>query len=140
MFGSRKWTRIALALNLAGMILLFYSFQATSSSFRLIKRPTGGTFQSKYDYEICVENYTLLSTDANGDLTLGHYGCPVTKDDRRAAVVNTEHPDFITLGFLLIVAGFIIQFFAVPEPRTIAQLRHEIKTLKKEEKLKIRKE
>ena len=49
-------------------------------------------------------------------------------------VVNTEHPLFITLGFLSIIIGFIIEFFAVPEPKTMAQLRQEIKLLKLKEK------
>ena len=133
MFGSRKWTRIALVLNLFGALLLFYSFQATSSSFRLIKRPSA-FFNEEYEYDICVEDYTLLSTNARSSMSIGHAGCPAAANDRRAAVVNTEHPLFITLGFLSIIIGFIIEFFAVPEPKTMAQLRQEIKLLKLKEK------
>jgi hypothetical protein len=129
-FASRKWTRIALALNVGGTLILFFSFQATSSSFRLIRRPiSNGLFRNEYDYEICVEDYTFLSTNKRG-IILGHEGCPVASDDRPAAVVNTEHPNFITLGFLMIFSGFFIQFFSVPEPRSIASLRQEIKVLK----------
>jgi hypothetical protein len=133
-FASRKWTRVALALNLGGTLVLFFSFQATSSAFRLIRRPIStGIFRTEYDYEICVEDFTLLATNKHG-VMFGHYGCPVAPDDRPAAVVNTEHPNFITLGFLMILAGFFIQFFAVPEQRTMAQLRQEIKLLKAQEK------
>ena len=133
-FGSQKWTRIALVLNVCGAILLFYSFQATSSSFRLIRRTGNSALTHDIsEYSICVEDYTLLSTDARRGIFMGHSGCPTAQDDRRAAVVNTEHPTFVTIGFLSIVAGFIIQFFAVPEPRTIAQLRQEIKLLKARE-------
>ncbi|HTV83386.1 MAG TPA: hypothetical protein VME18_12105 [Acidobacteriaceae bacterium] len=116
--------------------MLFYSFQATSSSFRLIRRPVGsGIFRQEYEYDICVEDYTLILADpAIGGVGLGHRGCPTTPDDRPAAVVNTEHPFFVTLGFLLILLGFTIQFFAVPEPRSIAQLRQEIKLLKLQQK------
>lgn len=117
--------------------MLFYSFQATSSSFRLIRRPvsTGGLFRQEYEYDICVEDYTLLMSDpATGGMSLGHQGCPRTEDDRPAAVVNTEHPFLVTLGFLCIVVGFMIQFFSVPEPRSIAQLRQEIKLLKLQQK------
>jgi hypothetical protein len=35
----------------------------------------------------------------------------------------------------MIVVGFIIQYFAVPEPKSIAQLRKEIKMLKMREKV-----
>jgi hypothetical protein len=131
-FASQKWTRIALALNLIGTLVLFFSFQATSSSFRLIRRPIGtGLFSNEYEYDICVENYTLVMADPTiGGVGLGHRGCPTAEEDRRAAVVNTEHPNFITLGFLMIFFGFFIQFFAVPEPRSLAQLRQEIKLLK----------
>lgn len=110
MYESRKWTRIALALNLAGTLLLFYSFQATSSSFRLIRRPVSQIFQGDMEYSICVADFTLLSTTGQGSVAIGHAGCPTSKDDRRAAVVNTEHPVFITLGFFLIVVGFISSF------------------------------
>jgi hypothetical protein len=63
-------------------------------------------------------------------MQMGHMGCPREEDDRPAAVVNTEHPLFVTLGFVLIVFGFVCQFLAVPEPKTIADLRREIKLLK----------
>ncbi len=129
MLASRKWTRIALALNLAGTLLLFYSFQATSSSFRLVSRPQRNAMGVFTEYDICVKDYTLLQTNLHG-VGIGHMGCPTSEDDRPAAVVNTEHPMFITFGFCLIVIGFVIQFLAVPEPKSIAQLRKEIKMLK----------
>ncbi len=134
MYGNRKWTRIALAMNLTGTLLLFLSFQATSSSFRLVKRNNSLFFKTEKEYSICVEDYTLLSTNAQGSVAIGHRGCPSSEDDRRAAVVNTEHPVFITIGFSLILIGFVIQFFAVPEPKTIAELRYQIKMLKIREK------
>jgi hypothetical protein len=122
-------------LNLSGTLVLFFSFQATSSSFRLIRRPISdvGVLRGEYDYEICVQDFTLLSTDKRG-IMLGHQGCPTAEDDRPAAVVNTEHPNLITAGFLMTFAGFIIQFFAVPEQQSIAQLRQEIKRLQIREK------
>jgi hypothetical protein len=134
-FGSRKWTRIALSLNVLGALLLFLSFQATSSSFRLIKRPIpSAVFQKpEYSYEICVEDFTLLSTYKQG-VAFGHEGCPAATDDRPAAVVNTEHPVFVTIGFLLILFGFIVQYFSVPEGRSISDLREEIKLLKRQQR------
>ena len=70
---------------------------------------------------------------------LGSGGCPTAADDRRAAVVNTEHPLFVTIGFLLTIFGFVIQFLAVPEPTSIAQLRREIKIMRmKDDAMKAR--
>ncbi|WP_157477243.1 hypothetical protein [Granulicella tundricola] len=90
-------------------------------------------FKQDREFSICVEDYTLLSTNARGGVMMGHSGCPKGEDDRPAAVVNTEHPAFITTGFIMIVIGFIIQFFAVPEPKSISDLRREIKNLKMRE-------
>jgi hypothetical protein len=85
------------------------------------------------EYAICVNNFTLLETTGHS-VGIGHIGCPTSEDDRPAAVVNTEHPRFITTGFLMIVAGFMIQYFAVPEPQSVAELRKQIKLLKMKEK------
>jgi predicted membrane-bound dolichyl-phosphate-mannose-protein mannosyltransferase len=100
----------------------------------LIKSSNSQTFPIGIEYAICVENYTLLSTNAHGGVTIGHPGCPTSEDDRAAAVVNTEHPALVEFGFGLIILGFLIQFFAVPEPTTIAKLRKQIKLLKKEQR------
>jgi hypothetical protein len=48
--------------------------------------------------------------------------------------VNTEHPTFITIGFLLMILGFGNQFFAVPPPSSIGQLREQIRLLKAAQK------
>jgi len=85
------------------------------------------------EYAICIKDFTMLQTTGHS-VGIGHMGCPTSEDDRPAAVVNTEHPRFITLGFLMILTGFIIQYFAVPEPKSIAELRKEIKMLKMREK------
>jgi len=88
------------------------------------------------EYSICVEDFTLLSTDARGGVMIGHRGCPTALDDRRAAVVNTEHPLFVTIGFLMTILGFLIQFFSVPESKSVAELRAEIKKLKLQDRTK----
>jgi hypothetical protein len=115
-------------------VLLFYSFQATSSSFRLITRSEGEIFKSGTEYSICIGDYTLLSTNVHGGIIMGHRGCPPSENVRPAAVVNTEHPFFVTIGFLMIILGFFIQLFAVSEPTTITQLRKRVRQLEDQQR------
>lgn len=153
MLANPKWLKIALILNLAGTIILFYSFQATSSDFRLVTAPvqsghpsppnqmlivpSAGNFPpADKQYALCINNYTLFSTDAKAGIRMAYAGCPDWEHAKPAAVVNIEHPRFEGLGFLLLVFGFGLQYFAVPQPATIAYLRNELKKARMEEKLK----
>ena len=79
MFSNPKWQRIALILNLAGTALLFYSFQATSSDFRLVTATsrsvlTPGEFKQ---YALCVNNYTILQTDSQHGMKIGSMGVQI---------------------------------------------------------------
>jgi len=65
---------------------------------------------------------------------IGHYGCPNWDAARPAAVVNVEHPAFEAIGFITLLLGFLIQYLAVPQPKTMAALRLELKKLKAEER------
>jgi hypothetical protein len=150
-----KWQKWALLLNLVGTIILFYSFQATSSDFRLVTAPSRaggphppaqmtagpgrvpGSEASRADkqYALCVNNYTLLSSDAASGIRFAYSGCPNWENARPAAVVSIEHPTFVGIGFTLLVLGFGLQYFAVPKPATIAYLRAELKRAKQQEKL-----
>jgi hypothetical protein len=122
-------------MNVAGTFLLFYSFQATSSDFRLVTAKSYSVVAGEIkQYALCVNNYTLLETDSRHGIMVGSANCPDWQHARPAAVVNIEHPSFLTIGFSLLFFGFIIQFFAVPEPKTIAELRYQIKMLKIREK------
>jgi hypothetical protein len=117
--------------------LLFYSFQATSSDFRLIttKNNRGSVLgDSRKQFALCVNNYTLLRTDAVGGIVMGMNGCPDWEHARPAAVVNIEHPAFSALGFIVLLAGFLLQYLSVPQPKTVAQMREELKRLKAEQK------
>ena len=119
-------------MNLAGTALLFYSFQATSSDFRLVTAVSqsaimpGGLKQ----YALCVNDYTLLETDsADGGVEIAKKGCPDWEHSKPAAVVNIEHPILEGLGFITLLAGFLLQYLSVPQPKTIAQIRAELKAL-----------
>jgi hypothetical protein len=136
-----KWQKAALVLNLVGTGVLFYSFQATSSDFRLVTAPlqrgqrlpiaavvagSGGNLGDR-QYALCVNNYTLLSSDVASGIRLAYRGCPSWQDAKPAAVVSIEHPRFEGLGFFLLILGFGLQYFAVPQPATIAYLHNELK-------------
>jgi len=120
--------RFALVLNLIGTGLLFFSFQATSSNVRIVTTADGTT-------AMCVDQFALFVKRGNG-LGIGAAGCPDQPDSRAVAVVNIEHPILVTLGFLILVSGFLFQFLSIPSTKTIAQLRKELKGLQKEEQAK----
>lgn len=153
MFSTRKWQQRALILNLAGTALLFYSFQATSSDFKLVTAKPNpldpalsspaairgfGAGSATTDYALCVNNYTLVESDARSGVTLGHAGCPSWVDAKPAAVVNIEHPFFEGLGFISLLAGFLLQYLSIPQAQTIIDLRNQLKAAQKEKKLKDR--
>lgn len=128
------WARIALLLNLAGTALLFLSFQATSSDFRLVTA-TSDHFPDQKRYALCVAKTALMVADGTGSVGLGFGMCPHWEDARPAAVVNVEHPSFVTLGFLASVTGFLLQFLTVPRRKTLAEINEELRILRKHKKM-----
>ena len=126
MFANRAWMRVALFLNLLGTVMLFLSFQATSSNLKLVTTKDGRT-------ALCVENHALAVSLPNGGIALGMAVCPDWENARPAAVVNVEHPAFVSWGFAFTTLGFLIQFLSFPSPKTTAQLRKELKELQKVE-------
>jgi hypothetical protein len=85
-------------------------------------------------YALCVNNYTLIVSDASSGIGFGHKGCPNWATAKPAAVVNVEHPIFVGIGFVILLAGFLLQLLAVPQPATIQQYRKEIKILQMRER------
>jgi hypothetical protein len=113
-----------LVLNLLGTVALFYSFQATSSNFRLVTHKT----------ESVLAGVEEEVAGKNGGWKIGGGSCPDWEHAKAAAVVNIEHPMFEGLGFTLVIFGFALQYFAVPQPKTVAQMREELKRIKAEQK------
>lgn len=126
MFSNRKWMRIALFSNLLGTVLLFISFQATASKVKIISTPDGKT-------AMCLDQ-TGIFVGMGHEFTIGT-GCPDWENARPIAVVIVERPTLITFGFALLSLGFLLQVLSIPSPRTIAQIRAELKAAKLEQKL-----
>jgi hypothetical protein len=123
--------RFALVLNLLGTGLLFFSFQATSSNVQIVRTHDGAT-------ALCVNDFALISTDTgHRSMYLGST-CPTGPSSRAIAVVNIEHPLLVTIGFLVLSAGFLLQFLSIPTPKTIAQLRKELKEHQKQEQKRLK--
>ncbi len=122
--------------NLLGTVALFYSFQATSSNFRLVTVNDTSPGSLGEQSALCVYGHSMMTAGARGGWTIGGGPCPDWEHSRAAAVVNIEHPWLEGVGFLLLMGGFLLQLLSVPSPRTIVQLREEMKVIRKEEKLK----
>ncbi len=137
MFSNRKWMQIALVLNLLGTVALFYSFQATSSNIRLVTVRLNSLLGGQSEESaFCVYGQSMLMGKSNGGWTIGGGPCPDWEHSKAAAVVNIEHPFLEGSGFTLLIAGFMLQYFSIPQPKTIAQMREELKHLKAEQKKK----
>jgi hypothetical protein len=135
LFANRKWAQFALILNLLGTVALFYSFQATSSNFRLVTVEDKSVLGNGEQSALCVYGHAMMTAGRSGGWSIGGGPCPDWEHARAAAVVNIEHPTFEGLGFICLAAGFFVQLLSVPSPRTIVQLREEMKLIKKEERL-----
>ncbi len=135
MLSSRTIQRWALALNLVGASLLFFSFQATSSDFRLVTVKPDDPKSPYAQYSICVGDFTIVGARYPFSSYIGEAGCP-SKNASRAAIVNIEHPSFTTWGFSLTLLGFLVQFFTIPKDKSLDDLRRQIKEIKAEQKLK----
>lgn len=107
MFVSRAWQSAALILNLIGTFVVFFSFQATSSNIKIVTDPI------KHETSLCVDNKAIMTAIPGGGVGIGGKICPAWEQARPAAVVNTERPGFVTVGFLLIAAGFFLQILAL---------------------------
>jgi hypothetical protein len=70
-----------------------------------------------------------------GGYYLGTMTCPEWEHARPAAIVNSEHPMFVTLGFVLTVLGFLLQYLALPGPRSLAAMRKELREARLQERL-----
>jgi hypothetical protein len=123
---SPSLARIALALNIAGTILLALSFQATSSDFRFITAQGydhyGKLSPGNTAYAVCIQDYAVILTDTvTGTLLGSARRCPDWQQALPSAVVTAEHPSFLWKGLGLSAIGFFIQLLMVPNRKTLPE-------------------
>lgn len=128
MFATRGWQRIALFCNLLGTVVLFLSFQATSSDLKLVTTSNGSV-------ALCVNKQEILqSVPGTSGFAFGGE-CPEWEHAKAAAVVTIERPFLITIGFVLVSLGFLLQYLSLPTAKTIAQIRSDLKTAKMQQRV-----
>jgi hypothetical protein len=97
--------RIALFSNLLGAVLLFMSFQATSSDVQMISdKQTGTTALCAYGTAVLISH--------QGSFMVGAPPCPSFANAKPIALVSIEYPWMVTTGFVLTLLGFILQCFS----------------------------
>jgi hypothetical protein len=97
-------------LTLLGAYLVFRSFQATSSDFFLGKLRNGSNV-------LCVDKDALIvwRPPAMGMGMTG--GCSDEINSGRVAIVTIESPTLSSIGWGLLLLGFILQLFSIEKPR-----------------------
>jgi len=100
--------RLSAVLNIVGSILLFFSFQATSTKFLIVPTNDGRT-------ALCVGSEAMFVVKPGGGIGIGTK-CPDSDKGKPAAVVNTECPVLAVIGFLMILGGFITQYKSIEKP------------------------
>ncbi len=139
MFEKPWFARTALLINIAGTFLLMYSFQASSSDFRLITRHNQDddrNYSTGNAYAICVQDFTLAETDSRGGVRLGSPSCKDWVGATPTAVVTAERPAFARWGLRLTIIGFLMQLLVpISKAESIAEIQQQIRLLKKREKL-----
>jgi hypothetical protein len=105
-----QMARASAILNLVGAVLLFVSFQATSTDFMLVSTKDGRQ-------ALCVGKRAMFVMEPNYHTGIGVATCPNDPDAKPAAVINTDEPWLAKLGWLLIVVGFIFQWASIEPPQ-----------------------
>ena len=84
-----------------------------------------------------MDTRALFIADQTGQMgfAFGDNSCPEWEHARPAAIVNIELPWLANLGFVLTVVGFLLQFFAFPGPKSIAEMREDLRIAKKQQQL-----
>lgn len=111
----RLFEILALVLNFFGTLLLSYSFQASSSDFRLTKLefpPVGMRVSAPPSeptlYSICVKNVAVAAQQGLSTQFGDERGCQAS-DDNHVAIVTSDHPWAGQWGLILNMIGFAMQ-------------------------------
>jgi hypothetical protein len=74
--------------------------------------------------------------EGKGNSTLIGTCCPDPKNSKPIALVTVEKPSLIYVGFAILMLGFLIQLIGIASPKSIRQMRNEVKEALQREKLR----
>jgi len=95
---------VAATFGLVAGILLFFSLTITSSPFKPIVTVDGA--------HLCFDG-KLLAAGYGGPLVLTSDPCPGWDQAKAAALVSSEHPNFIQWGLIFLVISFGLQLLDI---------------------------
>jgi hypothetical protein len=91
---------IAALSGLISAFLLFYSLTIASSTFKPIVTKDGA--------HLCFDG-KLLAAGYGGPLVLSTEPCPGWEEGKAAALISTEHPQYVPWGLGLLAFSFLLQ-------------------------------
>lgn len=119
-----QMARLSAGLNFLGALLVFLSFQATSTNFLLVTGPQNTS-------ALCIGDRAMFLMTNDGGVGIGTT-CPKGEDTKPTAVVNSDAPWLGYLGWGILASGFIMQFFSV-EKSSLS--RDDLRALRKARKV-----
>jgi hypothetical protein len=97
------------ALNFVGALLVFLSFQATSSDFFLTHLGGG-------EHALCVGKEALVIWGVNRMQIGIPNGCAGASETPKVAIVALESPTLEKFGWGMLLLGFFLQTFSIEKP------------------------
>jgi hypothetical protein len=122
-----RLAQLSAALVVIGSFLVFYAFQATSTGFLVYTHGTRG------ESAMCVGDppHSMLAIGADGELIMGMRDFDRScSQGKKFAVVNTDSPRLATIGWILLLLGFVLQIVSTPRPVLTAPDRKRLRKLK----------
>jgi hypothetical protein len=120
--------RTSACLNVLGSLLVFLSFQATSTRLLLV------TSNDKSDKTaaFCIGDRAFFGISKDGSGTMMGYACPQSENMKPTVVANSDAPWMGKFGWFLLLLGFFGQVYSI-EPSTLTN--EQLRVLRKAQKI-----
>jgi hypothetical protein len=108
-----RLAQLSASLTLFGSFLVFYAFQSTSTGFLVYTHGRYG------EAAMCVGDppHSMLAIGPNGEFLMGMRGFDRScSQGKNFAVVNTNSPHLVRLGWIFVILGFILQVVSIERP------------------------
>lgn len=108
---TKYWmAQVAAICNFLGAVLVFVSFQATSTDLLMIAN-------KDQSFAFCIGDRAIFGLTPGGRGTYIGAACPQGADAKPAAVVSTDYPNLTKFGWVLVGVGFFLQLFSLEKPK-----------------------